>query len=214
MDRHYTYRVEWSPEDGEYVGLAAEFPSLSWLDESPVAAMAGIVKLVEDMAVSGEPVPEPLGDRQYSGKIALRTSPQLHRKLAVEAAEQGVSMNQLLNHKISAVEVKVSAAPSASDSEFLGGPVVVDPPMPIMPTPEDAPSPDVAEQLAETWRVVRNAFVHGADVPDNRFLPGGLSPTGAQVMPDGRIIVFAGPDEEGLYPSFYVPNVTAKRSLR
>lgn len=26
---HYTYRVNWSGEDGEYVGLCAEFPSLS-----------------------------------------------------------------------------------------------------------------------------------------------------------------------------------------
>ena len=28
---HYTYRVTWSPEDGEHVGLCAEFPSLCWL---------------------------------------------------------------------------------------------------------------------------------------------------------------------------------------
>lgn len=26
---HYTYRVTWSAEDEEYVGLCAEFPSLS-----------------------------------------------------------------------------------------------------------------------------------------------------------------------------------------
>ncbi len=25
---HFTYRVTWSPEDGEHVGLCAEFPSL------------------------------------------------------------------------------------------------------------------------------------------------------------------------------------------
>ncbi|PJA42533.1 MAG: toxin-antitoxin system HicB family antitoxin, partial [Lysobacterales bacterium CG_4_9_14_3_um_filter_62_6] len=29
--RHYTYRVIWSDEDVEFVGLCAEFPSLSWL---------------------------------------------------------------------------------------------------------------------------------------------------------------------------------------
>ena len=27
---HYTYRVRWSSEDGEYVGTVAELPSLSW----------------------------------------------------------------------------------------------------------------------------------------------------------------------------------------
>jgi len=28
---HYTYRVTWSVDDDEYVGLCAELPSLSWL---------------------------------------------------------------------------------------------------------------------------------------------------------------------------------------
>lgn len=32
---HYTYRVTWSENDEEYVGLCAEFPSLSWLSRSP-----------------------------------------------------------------------------------------------------------------------------------------------------------------------------------
>lgn len=35
---HYTYRVTWSAEDGEHVGLCAEFPSLSWLAKTPEAA--------------------------------------------------------------------------------------------------------------------------------------------------------------------------------
>jgi len=28
---YYTYRITWSDEDGEYIGLCSEFPSLSWL---------------------------------------------------------------------------------------------------------------------------------------------------------------------------------------
>ena len=43
---HYTYRVTWSPEDGEYLALCAEFPSLSWLASSPETALAGIRKVV------------------------------------------------------------------------------------------------------------------------------------------------------------------------
>ena len=31
MSDHYTYRITWSAEDNEHVGLCAEFPSLSWL---------------------------------------------------------------------------------------------------------------------------------------------------------------------------------------
>ena len=38
----YTYRVTWSEEDYEYVGLCAEFSSLSWLAKTPEAALKGI----------------------------------------------------------------------------------------------------------------------------------------------------------------------------
>ncbi len=43
---HYTYRVTWSPEDNEHIGLCAEFPSLSWLATSPEAALRGIRRMV------------------------------------------------------------------------------------------------------------------------------------------------------------------------
>jgi predicted HicB family RNase H-like nuclease len=101
---HYTYRVEWSPEDDEWVGLVAEFPSLSWLAADPVAAMQGIRDLVEgvvaDMRETGETPPEPLAERRYSGKVFVRTSPELHRRLTIEAAEQGVSVNQWATQKL------------------------------------------------------------------------------------------------------------------
>jgi hypothetical protein len=45
---HFIYRVTWSPDDGEYRGLCAEFPSLSWLDELPEKAIAGIRKVTAE----------------------------------------------------------------------------------------------------------------------------------------------------------------------
>ena len=48
----YAYRVEWSPEDNEFVGLVAEFPSLSWLAPTSVEAMQGIVGVVEQYVLS------------------------------------------------------------------------------------------------------------------------------------------------------------------
>lgn len=55
---HYSYQVTWSGEDQEYVGLCAEFPSLSYLHENNHAALEGIINLVKDvvadMEVSGE----------------------------------------------------------------------------------------------------------------------------------------------------------------
>lgn len=44
-----TYRVEWSPEDNEFVGLVAEFPSLSWLAPTEGEALRGIADLVEQI---------------------------------------------------------------------------------------------------------------------------------------------------------------------
>jgi len=40
-DKH-TYRILWSDEDKEYVGLCAEFPSMSWLSPTPETALRGI----------------------------------------------------------------------------------------------------------------------------------------------------------------------------
>ena len=102
---HYTYRVTWSEEDGEYVGLCAEFPSLSWLASEPEAALHGIRQVVgdvvADMQKCGEPIPEPFAVKKYSGRFMVRVPPDLHRKLAVEAAESGVSLNRLASDKLS-----------------------------------------------------------------------------------------------------------------
>lgn len=96
---HYTYRVRWSAEDQEFVGTVAELPSLSWLDRDQVEAFLGIRKLVadvvRDMLAQGETPPEAIADRNYSGKFMLRVTPETHRQLAIEAAEQQVSLNRL-----------------------------------------------------------------------------------------------------------------------
>jgi predicted HicB family RNase H-like nuclease len=101
---HYTYRVTWSEEDGEYVGLCAEFPSLSWLASEPEAALQGIrqvvADIVADLQASSEPVPEPLASKKYSGRFMVRVPPELHRQLALEAAESGVSLNRLASDKL------------------------------------------------------------------------------------------------------------------
>ncbi|WP_027174504.1 type II toxin-antitoxin system HicB family antitoxin [Desulfovibrio aminophilus] len=99
--QHYSYRVIWSEEDQEFVGLCAEFPSLSWLDESQLAALEGIVHLVgeviTDMAKNNEQPPAPISQRKFSGHISLRTTPDVHRDLALSAAERGVSINRYIN---------------------------------------------------------------------------------------------------------------------
>lgn len=102
----YAYRVVWSEEDGEFIGLCAEFPSLSWLAKTQTGALEGVVALVGevicDMTASGEPVPDPLSAKRYSGKFQVRVPPEQHRRLAMKAAEQGVSLNRLVSSLLSA----------------------------------------------------------------------------------------------------------------
>ncbi len=104
---HYTYRVTWSSEDKEYVGLCAEFPSLSWLARTQVEALRGIRSLVAevitDMKSSKEPIPEPIATRRYSGKFTVRVTPDVHRMLAIQAAESKVSFNRLVSGKLTSV---------------------------------------------------------------------------------------------------------------
>lgn len=101
----YTYRITWSEEDQEYVGLCAEFPSLSWLEKSQEDALAGIRKMVadvvKDMNTNNETPPAPIASKKFSGKFMVRIPPELHRKLALEAQEEGISLNRLASDRLS-----------------------------------------------------------------------------------------------------------------
>jgi len=102
---HYTYRVTWSEEDNEYVGLCAEFPSLSWLSKTPESALKGIrnvvAEIINDMKANGEEIPQPIANKNYSGKFMVRLPPEVHRNLAIQAAESGVSINRLVSSRLS-----------------------------------------------------------------------------------------------------------------
>ena len=104
MADHYTYRITWSPEDGEHLGRCAEFPSLSWLAPTPGEALSGIRELVSDvladMRANGESLPEPLADRAYNGRFVVRVPPETHRDLVIKAAEEGVSLNRLVSARL------------------------------------------------------------------------------------------------------------------
>jgi len=101
----YTYRVIWSEDDQEYVGLCTEFPSLSWLGKTPESALKGIREVVEgvikDMRRAGEEIPQPISSRRFSGKFMVRVPPEVHRNLAIQAAEAGVSLNRIAGSKLS-----------------------------------------------------------------------------------------------------------------
>jgi predicted RNase H-like HicB family nuclease len=102
----YLYNIGWSEEDEAFVARVAEFPSLAAHGETQEEALRELKNVVEfvieDLAESKEPIPEPFGKRTFSGKLVLRMPEYLHRQLALEALKQKVSLNQLLNLKLEA----------------------------------------------------------------------------------------------------------------
>lgn len=104
MTDHYAYRVVWSAEDDAYVATAAEWRGLSWIAETPEAALHGmrdlVAESVQDCIEDGLPVPEPLADRKFSGQFQVRIPPELHRNLVLLAAEQNISLNRYVSLRL------------------------------------------------------------------------------------------------------------------
>jgi len=100
----YSYRVQW---DGEhFVGLVDEFPGLSAFASTQERALREIRTVVAEgiklLASRRQTIPDPLSRREYSGRFIVRVDPAAHRRLAMEAARQGVSLNQLVTLKLGA----------------------------------------------------------------------------------------------------------------
>lgn len=103
--KYYLFSVGWSNEDKAFIARVAEFPSLAAHGETQEEALAELRivlrEVLEDMAATRETIPEPFSLKKYSGKLNLRMSESLHRQLAIEASWQGVSLNQMINNKLS-----------------------------------------------------------------------------------------------------------------
>ena len=103
---HYLYSVGWSEADETFVARVAEFSLLAAHGDTQEDALREIKEVVgfvlNDLKESSEPIPEPFGKRSFSGRLVLRMPEYMHRQLALEALQQGISLNQLLNLKLEA----------------------------------------------------------------------------------------------------------------
>jgi predicted HicB family RNase H-like nuclease len=98
---HYTYRAEWSSEFGQYICRCLELPWLSQSAPTMQDAMLAVKEAVDEYVAENEGrLPRPLTDHKFNGRFVVRTSPMLHARLTVEAAEQNVSMNQWVVQKL------------------------------------------------------------------------------------------------------------------
>ena len=89
--------VEWSEEDGCFVGSAPPLigPCCHGKDETKVyAELCQIVEeWIELLESNDRELPEPLSAKKFSGKFVLRVEPALHRRLAAKALAAGESLN-------------------------------------------------------------------------------------------------------------------------
>lgn len=92
-------------EDGDYYfGQVQEIPEVradgDTLEECYNLVMEMLKSNLEIMIEDKEKIPEPV-DKTYSGKFNLRLPKSLHKKLAEEAEDEGISLNQLALYKLS-----------------------------------------------------------------------------------------------------------------
>jgi predicted HicB family RNase H-like nuclease len=102
----YTTVVE-KRDDGRgpyYVARVLELPHCLIHGDTPEEAVSELASVkrdwLEDCLERGVHIPEP-EKQEYSGELRLRMPPSLHRRLAIVARKEGVSLNSYLNSILS-----------------------------------------------------------------------------------------------------------------
>jgi len=93
----YLKIVEWSQEDGCYVGTCPGLMlgGVHGHDEAKVykELCQAVEEWIAIQSEEREPLPEPTAGREYSGRFVLRVGKELHKALAVDALRKGRSLN-------------------------------------------------------------------------------------------------------------------------
>jgi predicted HicB family RNase H-like nuclease len=97
LSDQYLKIVEWSDEDGCYVGRCPGLMlgGIHGSDETKVykELCQAVEEWVEIFEEDEEPLPVPTAMREYSGKLVVRLGKELHEELAIEALQNGESLN-------------------------------------------------------------------------------------------------------------------------
>lgn len=92
-------------DDGDWLAHFQELPNISAFGDTPEQALNELRNAWEAVKASykdrGEAIPAAPARREYSGQFNVRIDKRLHRRLAVEAARSGVSLNALVSAKLS-----------------------------------------------------------------------------------------------------------------
>ncbi len=93
----YLKIVEWSEEDGCYVGTSPGLMYGGVHGDDEVKVYKELCEVVEEWIriyeEDGEPLPEATAGKDYSGKFVVRVGRELHKQLAICALRSGESLN-------------------------------------------------------------------------------------------------------------------------
>ncbi len=110
----YSINLAWSDENDCYLATIPEFPGLMTHGDTPEEAVVeaevaaqGFLEIYEE---DGDPIPEPIKVKEYSGSLRIRIPKSLHKKLAVEAYREGVSLNTYMIHLLSTQNAIIQTA--------------------------------------------------------------------------------------------------------
>ena len=91
-------------EDDQWLAHFVELPSVSAFGDTPEEALTELKTawelLKECYLEDGEAIPVAPGNKNYSGKFNVRIDKRVHRSLAVEVAQAGISLNALVAQKL------------------------------------------------------------------------------------------------------------------
>lgn len=86
--------------DGTYRGEILEFPGCIATGDTPAEALEAIEDVADGWLQSAlanhQPIPDPVASAEFSGRLVLRMPKNLHKKAAILAEHEGVSLNQFI----------------------------------------------------------------------------------------------------------------------
>jgi antitoxin HicB len=98
-------------DDGSFRAEMLEFPGAIATGETAAEALSNLEEVaegwLETAIANGQPIPEPMDNVDFSGRLVLRLPKSLHQRAAYAAERDGASLNQFI---VGAVAIQVGAA--------------------------------------------------------------------------------------------------------
>ena len=101
---NWTYRFEWSDEDGGYVASVAELNGCmsfgETIEEATTMIKDALISYLSCSLEYNDEIPEPIKAVDFKGNITYRTTGEQHYKIAKRAKILGISINSFIDSAV------------------------------------------------------------------------------------------------------------------